>query len=535
MKSSFTGGIFALLVLLLFTTTVKVKGQADEQRKFSVSLFSGTSFSGTGTILGNLDVSTSTRHIFGGSLLYNTSPRWSIEANIHAGKLANSQESLQSFENDFVTFAFRSVGDLNNLLNFGQYAGGIIHPYFSAGMGIFLSSVETSDLSTNDFAVGFNGGPGISFMINPWFDLFAQYDFYFLGTDLVDGFSDEGGSDQYAAMKTGIRFNFGKTQKPRPDPGMPFTEAQAAQPSVEEEHENDISESEQQTELPAATKINSEPEKIERKRLSEFAVFYLGPLTERSLLADMKSAIEEKRRIAEAEAERKKAEQEEKRNSYIRTDVEDGHYIQIRSLPGREEALIYRRFATNNVRGLLSDADNLVIITPFQDTHRVLIGPFASTAEARAIQRETGSLFEGSFVITYPRTSDRLEDGQPPSGDEESKEKVEVPKPEPEPEQDTAPEQAAVSEVTASVPNGQYIQIRSIPNRQKALDFRQETIDNIAGKIPDSANSVWVTPFQSTFRILIGPLNSYGEARAAQQKIGSAYEGAFVITYPRAN
>jgi len=525
MRRKFLAVALTFLLLFIFVTPSKMIGQADQQRKFSISLFSGTSFAGTGTVLGNFDVSSSSRHIIGGSLLYNTSPRWSVEANIHAGKLINRQETDLAFENDFVAFAFRGVGDLNNLLNFGPYANNRIHPYFSAGMGIFLSSVEASDLSTNDFALGFNGGPGIAYRVNPWFDFFAQYDFYFLGTDLVDGFSDESGSDQYAVLKTGIRFNFGKTRNRQTGPETPFTGAQSPEPHEDEEPETDV--------LPEPQMV--EPESLQPalnfETLSGFASFYLGPLMNRTVLSEMRTALEEKRRLAEAA--RVKAEQEANRNRILKNSVENGHYIQIRSLPGREEALIFRNFASNSLQGILTEPDNLIIVTPFQNTHRVLIGPFKSIAEARAVQRETEQVFEGSFAITYPRESDRAVVNRQPSPPPQTNETVETSKPEPEPR--PAPEQTAAPEISANVPDGQYIQVRSIPNRNEALQFRMETIGDISGKIPDAANKVWATPFRDTFRILIGPFNSYAEARSARQRIGSAYEGAFVITYPRAN
>jgi hypothetical protein len=230
--------------------------------------------------------------------------------------------------------------------------------------------------------------------------------------------------------------------------------------------------------------------------------------------------LEERR--AELEAEKREQRiAEQQREEVLTEDVPDGQYIQVRSIGNRREAVSYRASLIEDLDGFLQNPSEQVLITPFEQTFRILVGPFQNYSRARNAQRLIPGKYEGSFIIAYPRQSDLKA--------------VSAPASKPEAKQPVRPvmEESPNAVITENVPDGQYLQIRSIGNRREAVDYRSAVVRELSGVIDNPEERVLITPFGQSFRILIGPFQSGTEARNVQRRTSNLYVGAFVITYPR--
>jgi len=511
---------FAILSVICFVAA-PANAQKTEGRVFSITLNSGLSFASSGGFLGgNVDIASSSNYIVGGSIQRAVSPEWSIEGSFHSGTFTNKLASDPDFRNKFQTISFRGIGHLNHLLNLNWSIADIINPYMTFGMGFIRSSIEAEDFETNDFGINFMAGTGASLFLNKWSDLFIQYDFHFPGTDLLDSFSDESGSDKYAIVKAGVRINFGKGNQRHPSwPQPQYRERdEFFADKTETVSDNEAEEKEEE-------KIPTEP--VEEKTdnlgwLTDFSRFYSEMQTNSELLKSIRSGLEERRAELEAE-KREQRVAEQQRDEILTENVPDGQYIQVRSIGNRQEAVSYRASLIGDLDGYLQNLSEQVLITPFGQTFRILIGPFQNGSQARNVQRLLPGKYEGSFIITYPRQSDLKAAAALPS----------EPEPEPEPPARPAMEEPPAAVITENVPDGQYLQIRSIGNLREAVDYRSSVVRELSGVIDNPENRVIITPFRQTFRILIGPFQSATEARNVQRRTSNLYQGAFVITYPR--
>jgi len=511
---------FAILFVICFVAA-PANAQKAEGRLFSVTFNSGLSFASTGNFLeGNVDIASSSNYMLGGSIQRALSPEWSIEGSFQSGTFTNKLDIDPDFSNKFQTISFRGIGHLNHLLNLNWSIANVINPYMTFGMGFIRSSIEAEDFETNDFGIDFMAGPGASLFLNKWTDLFIQYDFHFPGTDLLDSFSDESGSDKYTVLKAGLRINFGKGNQRHPSWPQP-------QYRERDEFFADKTEtvSEKKTEENAEEIIPKEPEAEKTDNLgwlTDFSRVYNELQTSSELLKSIRSQLEERRAELEAE-KREQRVAEQHRDEILTEDIPDGQYIQVRSIGNRQEAVSYRASLIGDLDGYLQNLSEQVLITPFGQTFRILIGPFQNGSQARNVQRLLPGKYEGSFIITYPRQSDLKAVAALPS----------EPEPEPEPPARPVMEEPPTAVITENVPDGQYLQIRSIGNRREAVDYRSSVVRELSGVIDNPENRVIITPFQQTFRILIGPFQSATEARNVQRRTSNLYQGAFVITYPR--
>ena len=507
---------FAIISVSCFLAT-PANAQKAEERQFSVTLNSGLSFASNGGFLGgNVDIASSENYMLGGSIQRAVSPEWSIEGSFQSGTFTNKLASDPDFRNKFQTVSFRGIGHLNHLLNLNWSVADIINPYITFGMGFIRSSIEAEDFDTNDFGIDFMAGPGASLFLNNWTDLFIQYDFHFPGTDLLDSFSNERGSDKYTVLKAGLRINFGKSNQRHPSwPQPQYRErdeffADKTETVGEKETEGEVE------------KVPTEPEAVETDNLvwlTDFSRFYSELETSSELLKSLRNRLEERR--AELEAEKREQRiAEQQREEVLTEDVPDGQYIQVRSIGNRREAVSYRASLIEDLDGFLQNPSEQVLITPFEQTFRILVGPFQNYSRARNAQRLIPGKYEGSFIIAYPRQSDLKA--------------VSAPASKPEAKQPVRPvmEESPNAVITENVPDGQYLQIRSIGNRREAVDYRSAVVRELSGVIDNPEERVLITPFGQSFRILIGPFQSGTEARNVQRRTSNLYVGAFVITYP---
>ena len=534
--------IYFAILSVICCVAAPANAQKAEGRLFSVTLNNGLSFASNGGFLGgNVDIASSTNYMAGGSIQYAVSPEWSIEGSLQSGKFTNRFAIDPDFRNKFLTVSFRGIGHLNHLLDLKWPIADVINPYLTFGMGFIRSSIDAEDFDANDFGLNFMAGPGASFFLNNWTDFFIQYDFHFPGTDLLDSFSDESGSDKYAILKAGVRINFGKGNQrhpswpqPRyPERDLPFAdkiEADKVEDSEEQEEEN----------------INTEPNTEATDNLgwlTDFSHFYSDLQLSSMILKNTRNRLEERRAEVAAVREAEKREQRiaaRQRDEGLTERVPDGQYIQIRSIANRQEAVNYRAEVIRDLNGIIQNPSERVLITPFEQTFRILIGPFQNYSIARSAQGSIPGKYEGSFIITYPRQSDVKAAAAAPVPEpkpEPEPQPVPVPEPEPQPEPEESDrpvvEESPPAIIVESVPDGQYIQIRSIGNRQEAIDYRSAVVLELSGVIDNPEERVVITPFQQTFRILIGPFQSVSEARNVQRRTSDLYQGAFVITYPR--
>jgi len=529
--------IYLVIISVICFVAAPANAQKAEGRLFSVTLNNGLSFASNGGFLGgNVDIASSTNYMAGGSIQYAVSPEWSIEGSLQSGTFTNKFAIDPDFRNKFLTISFRGIGHLNHLLDLNWSKADIINPYITFGMGFIRSSIEAEDFDANDFGLNFMAGPGVSFFLNNWTDLFIQYDFHFPGTDLLDSFSDESGSDKYAILKAGVRINFGKGNQRHPSwPQPQYRERdEFFADKTETVSEKETEEKEEEETIPK----EPEAEKTDYLGwLTDFSRFYSDMQTSSELLKSTRNRLEELRAERAAELEAEKREQriaEQQKDEVLTENVPDGQYIQIRSIANRREAISYRLSVIGDLDGILQNPSEQVLITPFEQTFRILIGPFQNYSQARNAQTVIPGKYEGSFIITYPRQSDVSAAAVTPVSEPEPEPEPQ-PEPEPEPEQPVRPvmEESPAAVITENVPDGQYIQIRSIGNRGEAVDYRSAVVLELSGVIDNPEERVVITPFRQTFRILIGPFQSVTEARNVQRRTSNLYQGAFVITYPR--
>ncbi len=378
-------------VLLGLTCLIDdVSGQQDE-RRFSILLHSGASFAtdgqgSIGPLAGDFNVESLSRPVFGGGFQYAISPAWAIEGGFQTGRFENRFEDEPFYQTDFTSLSFRAVTNFNNLFNFSGGLTHFVNPYLSVGAGGVQSSITTEDLDSRDLSLSLIGGLGLSLYITPWLDLFGQYDYHYVMGDLLDGVS-EGGSDQYTTLHGGIRINFGRSPA-----------RLASWPVARVPHEPAP---EPEPEPVPVPEPEPEPEPVQfdedlMEWWANFERFIDSPLMQRPV------AIDRVRERITARLE----EQQRRREVAIQVFVEEpesGHYIQIYSFSTRERAENIQSEVVAKLQSIVMNPEERVIITPYREYFRVLIGDFEYISDARQIRNFITDMFDEAFLITYPR------------------------------------------------------------------------------------------------------------------------------------
>jgi hypothetical protein len=94
-------------------------------------------------------------------------------------------------------------------------------------------------------------------------------------------------------------------------------------------------------------------------------------------------------------------------------------------------------------------------------------------------------------------------------------------------------ETVAASMLVDNPPAGQYTQILSINDRDRAFEKRNEAIVNLRGVVMNPSERVYITPFGEYYRILVGQFEHRLDAQRIRNHIAGVYRDAFLITYPR--
>ena len=406
---------YKMWLILLFIGAFALETQAQEQSEKRVSLtFNygvtyGLANGGTfGPLAGDFNVASFRQPVYGGSFQYAFTPAWSINTGLQFGEFTNQFADDPPFQNDYFNVTVKGVTNLNNLFNLRGGATRFVNPYFSFGLGMMRSQIVTDDLDSEDLSLMATGGAGLMFYLFRSADLFVQYDYHVVGSDLLDGVSGDGGTDKFAAINAGIRVNFGPSGTKHVS-WPPSRERREREPAPRPE----VPEPEPEPEPEIVPEPEPEPilDETTRRQLAAFEMFRQSPLmTSNRLIEEARERaeirrqqrVEEERRLAEMRMEeQRRAEAEAAR--VITDEPAPGHYIQVFSFRSRTYADQLRDDLIELLSDHFDDASQRVVLHRYEDYHRVLVGPYTRFSQARNAQREILSQYEEAFIITYPR------------------------------------------------------------------------------------------------------------------------------------
>jgi len=390
-----------VMVSIIVVTTLALNpwdllAQQNEPKKVSLKFGSGVTYGSAGDavvgrLAGNFNVPSFRQQIYSGSFQYAFSPGFSIDTGVNFGRFTNQYDFDPSYENDFFYTTVKGVTNLNGLLNLNSR---FMNPYFSFGLGMIRSQIQTSDLDSDDLSLMGTVGAGMNFYLFRGADLFVQYDYNAAGSDLLDGLSGTESSDQFAAVTAGLRFNFGSSGEKlsswppsRTRDSAPVTEADEpdeAEPEIEREETPDP---------------DLERQKEERERQIQQAVdeAYRDMMRQQDQNREFADNWREEQRQKQLEAEAR-AERER-----IFTDQPDpGQYVQVFSFSNRSTAEKMRSLLMDELNDQLDQAGQRIIIHQVDGLNRVLIGSFKNYRDAKSMLQYLDYEY-GAFIITYPR------------------------------------------------------------------------------------------------------------------------------------
>ncbi len=383
-------GVAAILAFLfILSIPLSVQAQQDDPRKVSFTLNSGVTYGSggdgmLGALAGNFNVPSFRQPVYGGSFQYAFSPAWSMDTAVQFGEFKNQYDFDPVFNNEFFYVTVRGVTNVNGLFNLNSR---FINPYFSIGLGMIRSKIESEDLDSEDLSLMISGGAGLNFYLFRGADLFVQYDYNAAGSDLLDGYSGLGSSDQFAALTAGLRLNFGSSgQKhiswpPSRDRRVVET-APEIEPEVEAAQEPD----------PELLREREQMEEQLRQRVERAEDAMMQRREEARIFAD--NWREERRRVQE-EAQR--------RAQMFTEQPEPGHYVQVFSFRNQESAETIRERLIEMLDNEFNNPMELVIIQKVDEFNRVLVGAFSDFSDANRALRMISSEYGESFIITFPR------------------------------------------------------------------------------------------------------------------------------------
>lgn len=393
-----------LLLIMLVVAPWNSYAQENEGKKFSITLSSGVTYGSAGdgvigSLAGNFNVPSFRKQIYGGGIQFAISPAFSMDTGIQFGQFTNQYDFDPAFENDFFYATVKGVTNMNGLFNLNSR---FLNPYISFGLGMIHSQIQTADLDSDDLSLLGTVGAGMNFYLFPGADLFVQYDYNAAGGDLLDGFSGQGSSDQFAAVSAGLRINFGpsgtKLASWPPPRDKRFEISTSTEMSVAEDQDLEVEEEVIREEVPEPEnlQVKEEREQQLQRMVDEAFRDMLQKKEQNRIFADEWKAEQQQKQLeaeAEAEAERRR----------LITDQPDpGHYVQVFSFSNRETAEEMRAMLAEELSARLEREDLRVIIHQYDGLNRVLIGSFQSYRTANRMLQNLDSDY-GAFIITYPR------------------------------------------------------------------------------------------------------------------------------------
>ena len=390
LKMNIYGVVSILAILLIAFIPLTVQAQDDDPKKVSFTLNSGVTYGSggdgmVGRLAGNFNVPSFRQPIYGGSFQYAFSPAWSVDTAVQFGEFTNQYDFDPDYKNEFFYVTVRGVANMNGLFNLNSR---FINPYFSVGMGMIRSKLESEDLDSEDLSLMLSGGAGLNFYLFRGADLFVQYTYNAAGSDLLDGFSGQGSSDQFAAVTGGLRFNFGSSG-----------EKHISWPPSRDRRVADITPEEVEEEI--RPREEPDPELIrEREQMEE----RLRQRVERAEDAMMQRREEARIFADNWREERRRIQEEAQRRAQMFTDQpEPGHYVQVFSFRNQQSAETIRETLIEMLGDEFSNPMEMVVIQREGELNRVLVGAFSEFSEANRTLRMISQEYGDSFIITFPR------------------------------------------------------------------------------------------------------------------------------------
>jgi len=401
-KMNLHGMAFVFVILLISSVPVTIQAQEDNSKKVSFTLYSGVTYGSggdgmIGQLAGNFNVPSFRQPVYGGSFQYAFNPAWSIDTAVQFGEFKNQYDFDPVFKNEFFYVTVKGVTNMNGLFNLNSR---FINPYFSVGLGMIRSKLESVDLDSEDLSLMITGGAGLNFYLFKGADLFVQYSYNAAGSDLLDGFSGQGSSDQFAAVNAGLRINFGSSgEKHISWPPARVREMAEPAPEVEPEPEpTPEPEAVQEPDPEQIREIEQMKERL-RERVERAEDAMMQRREEARIFADN---WREERRIAQEKAR----EEAERRTEIFTEQPAPGHYVQVFSFRNQENAETTRETLIEMLQSEFNNPTEIVVIQKAGEYNRILVGAFSEFSEANRIMRMISSEYEGSFVITFPRAEE---------------------------------------------------------------------------------------------------------------------------------
>ncbi|TVQ15207.1 MAG: hypothetical protein EA364_02705 [Balneolaceae bacterium] len=394
--------ISAILAITAFSLPEYVNAQQDEgTKRWTISAYGGLSMANAGRyggFLGDFDISSGYRPMFGGSISYEFTPMVTGQFTMFTGKFQNENSGDPGYTNNYFGYQVRGILNTNNLLQTYTISRSL-NPYLFLGLGVLNSDLETAAQPERSFrAVIFTPGFGTKIYINNWVDFFIQYEMNFTRSKQLDGFVGDI-NNRFGAVNAGLNFNIGKR-------GAQLSSWQIQERGVPLTQE-DVDRFNQTTErvTTVESRVNDQQRRInELDSKIDSRTSTLESRIER--LEGRQDNYDERltnleQRVAD-DAQRRSRGLDVDGAGMVR-DLPDGHYVQVFAATSLQSAQNVRRNTVEMLRGVLEVPETMVFIAQRRQFYEVFIGVFNQFPETTNALRTAQGTYNDAFVISFPR------------------------------------------------------------------------------------------------------------------------------------
>lgn len=398
-KLKFLTAVTALSCLLLHE--VSSAQQAEETKRWTISAYGGLSLASAGKyggFLGDFDISSGSRPMFGGSISYDFTPILTGQFTLFTGKFENENSGDPGFTNNFFGYQVRGIVSTNNLLQTYTISRSL-NPYFFLGLGVLNSDLETDTQPSRSFrSVIFTPGIGTKIYINNWVDFFVQYELNFSRSKQLDGFVGDS-NNRFGGLVAGLNFNIGKR-------GAKLASWQIQERGVPLTRE-DVDRFNQ-----AAERITTVESRVndQQRRINELDSKIDTRTTDLENRIDELSGRQDNFAEQLANLEQRVSDNEQRGSRGLDVDesgmvrnLADGHYVQVFAATSLQTAQNVRTNTIEMMRGVLEVPESMVFIAQRRQFYEVFIGVFNQFPETANALRTAQGTFNDAFVITFPR------------------------------------------------------------------------------------------------------------------------------------
>jgi hypothetical protein len=396
----------AVAALTAFSLPRDVQAQQDQAqqdegtKRWTITAYGGLSTATAGRaggFLGEFDVSSGYRPLFGGAVSYDFTPIITGQFALFTGRFENENTGDPAYTNSYLGYQVRGIVNTNNL--FQTYTiSRSLNPYFFLGLGVLNSDLEAAGQPDRSFrTVMFTPGIGTKVYINNWLDFFIQYEMNFTRSKQLDGVVGDV-NNRFSAFNVGLNFALGKR-------GAKLASWQIYEPGVPLTQE-DVDRFNQ-----AADRINTVESRVndQQRRINELD----SKIDSRT--SDLETRINRLEgrqdnfddRLANLEQR-----VEDMRSGVRPLDVDDagmvrqlrdGHYVQVFAATSLQAAQNVRNRTIELMRGVLEVPESVVFIAQRRQFYEVFIGVFDQFPETANALRTAQGTYRDAFVITFPR------------------------------------------------------------------------------------------------------------------------------------